>query len=213
MGCQAGAMAIQSIYPQKANICPPTSVTSNSAHTDVEYDVPNPMLEEEDDLPTFKHHGVLDPNSDTVFALAACSIPCTDITVTLSIVSGACCFDVDDNQDIYMVGSGVITASVSPSSGGSSGGQSCGPLTVFVNGNTVPLAVSDGDLIVVTLIATGAVPSNCCPCTLETVTNPCVPSMYILRGNKVILNKTEIIRRINQIRKIKITEKLRKLKT
>lgn len=188
------------------------AIAASTSNIEVNYEVPNPLLEnEEDDLPTFKQHSVLDPDNDVVFALAACSIPCVDVTVTLSIVSGACCFDVVGNS-IFMVGSGVITASVSPASDSPIRGSGCGLFNVTINGSNPPVSVSDGSGVGVSVSAPFSNPPGCCPCNQQSVTNPCASSLYVLKGNKVTLNKTEILRQVNHIRKIKIAEKIRKLR-
>lgn len=144
-------------------------------------------------------------HSESVFILYDCSIPCSNITVTLT--TSGCCLYLS-GQSVYAVGSGDVSASLSSRCAGN-----CGNLNLILNGtkrNSV--SVSDGDLISVSLIPQN---SNCCQCC-EVHRSCGSTSVWLLKqkNNKkfLVLNKEKFIKRLNILRTIKIKNKNKKLR-
>ncbi len=106
-------------------------------------------------MPEFNYEAIT--SEDGVFAFAVggtCSVPCTTVTATLT--TDSCCLEINGST-IYNVGSGVVTAVVSPLTASGS----CGTVIPYVNGEANAAHVADGDPVVVTLQTEDV---SCCPC-------------------------------------------------
>jgi hypothetical protein len=140
------------------------------------------------------------PENNFVFALASTSIPCPCTDVTVTVYHDCCIY-----AQIYAVGDGTVTASVSGSS------DCCGfSLKALINGQESPIEVKDGDNINVSLVASGEGSDKCSIC-LKSVEDPCEGSygqqLYIIRKNtngQYSLNVSTLgaIQRVNRARKI-----------
>ncbi len=156
-------------------------------------------------LPTFSNN-YKDENSEFVWALSSCSIPCAGLDVTLSISgSDACGLEVD-GCSIYAVGDGVVTVS-------SSGGPAeCLPITVLVNGAT-SISVTDGTSLTVTATSTNV----CCTCDNLSPSDPCLflglktNTFYFTKNGKKYINTKAFLERANKIRKLKALNRLKKI--
>jgi hypothetical protein len=137
---------------------------------------------------------------------ASCSIPCDDVTVNLSF--DGCCFLTSSECDITVVGDGEITGPASVTGPGD-----CGTMQVIVNGQYLPITVSDGDSV--TVDVTSAEP--CCNCHLGEITcaGPSLRSsgpIWHLSNGKLRLNKRKYLAQRNHIIRYRVYQKLKKMR-
>lgn len=159
---------------------------------EVDYKTPGPLPLS--DLPAFDADPDVVSDSD-VYAFAACSIPCGNATVRVSAGDGMCCITYEGGS-FYAVGGGDLNVSVS------GGPDDCLPLTA-----NFPSSVNDGDAINGTLSASG----DCCSCCLIEKVDPCSSSFWITRGDKIYLDKKQVLKRVNKIRTYRVKAKLKKI--
>ena len=170
-------------------------------------------------LPDFSNSYMLDTSTDFVSRLdvssstgggssqgPGCSIPCDDVTVNLSF--DGCCFLTSSECDITVVGDGEITGPTSVTGPGD-----CGPMQVIVNGQYLPINVSDGDSVTVTVTSA----ESCCACHLGEIT--CAGSslrssgpIWSLSNGKLRLNKRKYLAQRNHIIRYRVYQKLKKIR-
>lgn len=176
-------------------------------------EIQNQYLDGFPEFPEFsKDFMQVEAQSEFVFALDdCCSIPCSQLTVTVSSGEGMCGLELD-GCSIFAIGPGTVSASIAGDLP-----PECGVLQVLVNGNPDFATVADGDSIFVTLDLTEGECTSC-GCSAIRYSDPCRPSEasalssnWIVHNGKIYLNTKSILRKANEIRKYKILKRMQKI--
>lgn len=187
-------------------VMPETQVSPRSAPS---YDVPNPLAEQP--MPVFSQEKIMNQHDpgEMVFSMSSecCSIPCSNVVVTLTPGSGVCCFEIV-GETIYAVGGGLVNWSISPASK-----EDCGALGVYSNQGYVgtvngSFSVSDAEVIDISVEPLDSNPPGCCECDKQFTVDPCTAGFWYRQGERLFLNKKKLVNLLNNARRAKIQRRM-----